>query len=144
MRARDVELLRRRWDEGKASGPPREVDIPALIAREKAKTGEASVTRVALDTREPRPELESIWRAIAEENEPAADRILSAISDKLDFSPPSTARAAPSGHPAGSTHAGRGALSCALRTHPDSDEGPVDRVEVSCVVDGRRDLSEMF
>jgi antitoxin ParD1/3/4 len=37
LRARDVELLRRRWDEGKASGPPREVDIPALIAREKAK-----------------------------------------------------------------------------------------------------------
>jgi antitoxin ParD1/3/4 len=37
LRARDVELLRRRWDEGKASGSPREVDIPALIAREKAK-----------------------------------------------------------------------------------------------------------
>jgi toxin ParE1/3/4 len=29
-------------------------------------------------------------------------------------------------------------------THPDSDDGPVDWVEVVSIVDGRRDLSEMF
>ncbi|MDQ2084191.1 hypothetical protein RA307_28725 [Xanthobacteraceae bacterium Astr-EGSB] len=29
-------------------------------------------------------------------------------------------------------------------THPDNDDGPVDWVEVVSIVDGRRDLSEMF
>ena len=29
-------------------------------------------------------------------------------------------------------------------THPDTDEGPIERVEIVRVVDGRRDLSRPF
>ncbi len=29
-------------------------------------------------------------------------------------------------------------------THPDTDEGPVDVVEIVSIVDGRRDLTELF
>jgi antitoxin ParD1/3/4 len=35
--ARDAELLRRRWDSGKASGLAGEVDVPALVAEETAR-----------------------------------------------------------------------------------------------------------
>jgi antitoxin ParD1/3/4 len=37
LRERDLELLRRRWDEGKASGRAGPLDIPGLIAEERAK-----------------------------------------------------------------------------------------------------------
>lgn len=37
LRERDLELLRRRWDEGKASGRGGSLDIPSLIAGERAK-----------------------------------------------------------------------------------------------------------
>jgi plasmid stabilization system protein ParE len=29
-------------------------------------------------------------------------------------------------------------------THPDTDEGPVEAVEIVSIVDGRRDLNELF
>jgi toxin ParE1/3/4 len=102
------------------------------------------VTRVALTPRA-EAELESMWHAIADENEPTADRILLAISDKLDLLAAhprlgprrpdirSSARMLVEGH-----------YLVLYETHPDSDEGPVDWVEVVSIVDGRRDLSEMF
>jgi toxin ParE1/3/4 len=31
-----------------------------------------------------------------------------------------------------------------FETHPDTNEGPVDRVEIVRVVDGRRDLTDLF
>jgi toxin ParE1/3/4 len=31
-----------------------------------------------------------------------------------------------------------------FETHPDSDEGPVDEVEIVRIVDGRRDLTSLF
>jgi plasmid stabilization system protein ParE len=31
-----------------------------------------------------------------------------------------------------------------FETHPDTDEGPVDEVEIIRVVDGRRDLTRLF
>ncbi len=37
LRARDAELLRQRWDGGKASGLAGDVDVPALVAEEKAR-----------------------------------------------------------------------------------------------------------
>jgi antitoxin ParD1/3/4 len=42
LRARDAELLRRRWDSGKASGLAGEVDVSALIAEEKARKARRS------------------------------------------------------------------------------------------------------
>ena len=37
LRERDVEVLRQRWDEGKASGRAGPLDVPRLIAEERAK-----------------------------------------------------------------------------------------------------------
>jgi antitoxin ParD1/3/4 len=37
LRERDLDMLRRRWDEGKASGRAGPLDIPGLIAEERAK-----------------------------------------------------------------------------------------------------------
>ena len=40
LRERDVEVLRQRWDEGKASGRAGPLDINRLIAEERAKLGD--------------------------------------------------------------------------------------------------------
>jgi hypothetical protein len=37
LRARDIAVLCRAWDEGKASGRAGELDIPRLIAEEKRR-----------------------------------------------------------------------------------------------------------
>ena len=37
LRERDVEILRRRWDEGKASGRAGPLDIKRVMAEERAK-----------------------------------------------------------------------------------------------------------
>jgi antitoxin ParD1/3/4 len=37
LRERDLDTLRRRWDEGKASGRAGPLDIPGLIAEERAR-----------------------------------------------------------------------------------------------------------
>ena len=42
---RDLEVLRRNWDEGKASGIAGPLDIPALIAGEKDKSIKTPRTR---------------------------------------------------------------------------------------------------
>lgn len=39
MRARDVAVLRQRWDEGKASGVAGPLDIRRLIAEERSASG---------------------------------------------------------------------------------------------------------
>jgi toxin ParE1/3/4 len=102
------------------------------------------VTRVVF-TRQADAELRSIWRNIAEDNESAADRIVSAIVEKVellrrhprlgprrpDIRP--TARLLIEGH-----------YLVLYEIHPDSDEGPVDWIEIVSVVDGRRDLSAVL
>jgi antitoxin ParD1/3/4 len=37
LRERDLEILRRRWDEGKASGPPATFDIDRIIRKAKGR-----------------------------------------------------------------------------------------------------------
>ncbi|MDQ2084194.1 type II toxin-antitoxin system RelE/ParE family toxin [Xanthobacteraceae bacterium Astr-EGSB] len=102
------------------------------------------MTRVVL-TRRAEDELRSIWRAIAEENEPAADRILSAISDKLDLLAlhPRLGSRRPDIRPTARMLV-EGHYLVLYETHPDRDDGPIDWVEVVSIVDGRRDLSEIF
>jgi toxin ParE1/3/4 len=96
-------------------------------------------------TRQADQELRAIWRYIALDNEPAADRILMAIMGKIealreyprlgprrpDIRP--TARLLVEGH-----------YLVLYETHPDADEGQVDWVEVVSIVDGRRDLTDLF
>jgi toxin ParE1/3/4 len=90
-------------------------------------------------------ELREIWRDIALENEPAADRILMAIADKFDLL---------AQHPRigprrldireSARVLVQGNYLVLYETHPDTDEGPVDWVEVVSIVDGRRDLADWF
>jgi toxin ParE1/3/4 len=92
-------------------------------------------------------ELRAIWRYIAEDNgnEPAADRIVLAISDKIEL-----LRDLPRLGPRRSDIASGVRLLIEshflvlYETHPDTDEGPVEMVEIVSVVDGRRDLNELF
>jgi hypothetical protein len=44
-RKRDLDLLRRRWDEGKASGCAGRLDIRGLIADERASLEEGKASR---------------------------------------------------------------------------------------------------
>ncbi len=98
-------------------------------------------------TRRAEEELRSIWRYIAEDNdnEPAADRILLAIGAKIEL-----LRNHPRLGPRRSDIADsarlliEGHFLILYETHPDTDEGPVEAVEIVSIVDGRRDLTELF
>ena len=98
-------------------------------------------------TRRAEEELRAIWRYIAEDNdnEPAADRILLAISEKIDL-----LRDHPRLGPRRSDIAEgarlliEGHFLVLYETHPNTDEGPVEAVEIVSIVDGRRDLTELF
>jgi toxin ParE1/3/4 len=92
-------------------------------------------------------ELRAIWRYLAVDinNEAAADRILLAISDKIEL-----LRDHPRLGPRRSDIAEgarlliEGHFLVLYQTHPDSNDGPVDVVEIVSIVDGRRDLTELF
>jgi antitoxin ParD1/3/4 len=45
LRERDVEVLRRRWDEGKASGVSGRLDVPAIIAEERKRLSRKAAKR---------------------------------------------------------------------------------------------------
>ena len=98
-------------------------------------------------TRRAEDELRAIWRDIAEDNgnESAADRILLAIGEKIDL-----LRDHPRLGPRRSDIADgarlliEGHFLVLYQTHPDTDEGPVEAVEIVSIVDGRRDLTELF
>jgi antitoxin ParD1/3/4 len=146
LRARDVEELRRRWEAGKASGLAGEIKISDLIADEKTKKARRRWSALSI-LAGLEDELRAIWRYIAEDNdnEPAADRILLAISEKIELlrnHPP--AWPTPFRHCPRRPAADRGAFLLLYETHPDTDEGPVEAVEIVSIVDGRRDLTELF
>jgi toxin ParE1/3/4 len=90
-------------------------------------------------------ELRDIWRYIADENEPAADRIVLAVGKKIDMLRhyPRLGPRRPDIREAARLLI-EGHYLVLYETHPDTDEGPVDWVEVVSIVDGRRDLSELF
>jgi toxin ParE1/3/4 len=98
-------------------------------------------------TRRAEAELRAIWRFIAldNDNERAADRILLAISEKIDL-----LRNHPRLGPRRSDIAEsarlliEGHFLILYETHPNSNEGPVETVEIVSIVDGRRDLTELF
>jgi toxin ParE1/3/4 len=102
------------------------------------------LTRVVVTNRAD-DDLGRIWREIAIENEPAADRILSAIGDKFDLLArhPRIGPRRPDIHRSARMLV-HGNYLILYETHPDVDEGPIERVEVVTIVDGRRDLSEWF
>ena len=91
-------------------------------------------------------DLEDIWLAIAADNPTAATEKICAPSARGSAGwpiIPGSARAAPTfGRRCECWSRGRHIIF--YETHPDTDEGPVDRVEVIRVVDGRRDLSNLL
>jgi toxin ParE1/3/4 len=92
-------------------------------------------------------ELRAIWRYIATDhnNESAADGILLAIGDKIDLLR-DHARLGPrrSDIAEGARMLVEGHFLILYETHPDTDDGPVEAIEIVSIVDGRRDLTELF
>ncbi len=76
LRERDLEILRQRWDDGKASGAAGPLDIAGLIAEERVKfTGKPrSVAKITL-SRRAEAELREIWRYIAGDSPRLRSRI---------------------------------------------------------------------
>lgn len=90
-------------------------------------------------------DLRSIWRFIAEDNEPAADRTLRSLLARIDL-----LRAHPRLGPRrrdirpATRVLVEGHYLVLYEVHPDTDDGAVHRVDIIAVVDGRRDLTELF
>jgi toxin ParE1/3/4 len=90
-------------------------------------------------------DLEDIWNYIALENEPAATRVIRHIiqrAEMLALAPRIGARRRYI-RPRTRALVERPYL-ILYETHPNTDRGPVDTVEIVRVVDGRRDLRALF
>ena len=98
-------------------------------------------------TRRAEDELRAIWRYLAEDNdnEPAADRVLRAIGDKIELlrEHPRLGRRRPDIAEGARMLIERHFL-IFYETHPNTQDTPVELVEIVSIVDGRRDLSELF
>lgn len=96
-------------------------------------------------TRRAEDELRGIWRHIAERNEPAANRILISLIDRIEM-----LRRHPRLGPrrpeirASARILVEGHYLILYELHPDDDEGGIETIEVVSIVDGRRDLEGMF
>jgi len=102
---------------------------------------------VTLIVRSPAAErdLEDIWLTIAADNPTAATRIVRIIGAKINglADHPRRGRRRSDIRPA-TRMLVEGPYLVLYETHPDTDEGPVDAVEIVRVVDGRRDLTSLF
>jgi toxin ParE1/3/4 len=92
-----------------------------------------------------RKDLLDIYILIGLENPAAAERLYTTIEAKAvaiaDY--PRLGRRRPDIRPA-TRMLVEGPYIILFETHPDTDEGPIDRVEIIRVVDGRRDLTNLF
>ena len=102
------------------------------------------MTRI-LRTQAAEQDLEDIWLAIAADSPAAASRIVRAIGARIDqlADHPRLGPRRPDIGPGVRMLVERPYL-VLFETHPDTDEGPVDAVEVVRVVDGRRNLTSLF
>ena len=92
-----------------------------------------------------RKDLLDIYIVIGLDNPAAAERLYTAIEAKADalWHYPRLGPRRPDIRPAVRMLV-EGPYLILFETHPDTDEGPVDRVEIVRVVDGRRDLTSLF
>jgi toxin ParE1/3/4 len=90
-------------------------------------------------------ELAEIWLSIAIDNEAAAEQIVRTIAQKIDrlSDQPRLGPRRPDLRPSARMLVHTPYL-ILYETHPDTDTGPVDFVEVVSIVDGRRDLSGLL
>ncbi len=90
-------------------------------------------------------DLEDIWLTIAADSPSAATRTLQAIVAKIErlADHPRMGPRRPEIRPAARMLVD-GPYLILYQTHPDTDDGQVDAVEIVRVVDGRRDLTILF
>ncbi len=90
-------------------------------------------------------DMEEIWLTIAADNPPAATRVVRAIGARIDqlSDHPRLGPRRPDIQPAARVLV-EGLYLILFETHPDTDEGLVDWVEIVRVVDGRRDLPNLI
>lgn len=96
-------------------------------------------------TRRADADIRAVWRHVAAENESAADRILIALMDRIESlrRHPRFGPRRPDIRPAARVLV-EGHHLVLYELHPDTDDGPVDWIEVVGIVDGRRDLASLF
>ncbi len=89
-------------------------------------------------------DLEDIWLTIAADNPTAATRMVRAIGGRIDQLAmyPRLGPRRPEIRPTVRMLV-EGPYLILFETHPNTDEGPIDRVEVVRVVHGRRDLTNL-
>lgn len=90
-------------------------------------------------------DMQNIWHTIALENPYAATRLAKSIDDKIVLLArhPRIGVRRPDIKPA-TRQLVEGPYLIFYETHPDSDDDPIDRVEVVRIIDGRRDLMRLF
>ena len=90
-------------------------------------------------------DLEEIWLAIAADNPNAATRVVRAIGARIDqlIHHPRLGPRRPDLQLRARVLV-EGPYLILFETHPDTDDGPVDCVEIVRVVDGRRDLARVI
>ena len=98
-----------------------------------------------LITPEAERDLEDIWLTIGADSPPAAIRTLRAIAARIGrlADHPRMGRRRPEIRPA-TPMLVEGPYLVLYETHPDTDDGPVDAVEIVRVVDGRRDFAMLL
>ena len=149
LRGEELKRLREGWREGKASGPG-----GAARSRQNARGGSAATEEdhrqrrmrpVLLWTPQAREDLLDIYVTIGMDNPSAAERMYTAMEEKaallvryprLGVRRPEIATAA--------RMLVEGVYLLLYETHPDSDDGPVDEVEIVRVVHGHRDLTNIL
>ncbi len=90
-------------------------------------------------------DLEDIWLTIAGDNALAATRLVRAIGAKINHLAdyPRRGPRRPDIRPTARMLV-EGPYLVLYETHPDTDEGPIETVEIVRVVDGRRNLTSLF
>ncbi len=90
-------------------------------------------------------DLEDIWLTIAVNNPAAATKIVRAIGARIAqlAQHPRLGPRRPDIQPTARILV-EGPYLILFETHPDTDEGPIDQVEIVRVIDGRRDLTRLF
>jgi toxin ParE1/3/4 len=90
-------------------------------------------------------DIEDIWLTIAADNLSAATRVVRAIGKRIDQLAvyPRLGPRRPDLQPAARVLV-EGPYLILFETHPDTDEGSVDWIEIVRVIDGRRDLLNLL
>jgi toxin ParE1/3/4 len=102
------------------------------------------MTRVILSPEADR-DLQDIWLTIATDNPTTATRIVRALGSRIDqlVDHPRLGPRRGDIRPA-TRMLVEGAYLILFETVPDTDDGPIDRIEIIRVLDGRRDLARLI